>query len=375
MKVYTLTWYRGNNYGSVLQAYALPVFIRSLGYECENIAYQPDRLTQWKLKFINHSIKETIEYKINEWFMRRKGQGFGRVTNNLELFDDFRRDKMIITNKCSSAQDILSFCDRSSVFVCGSDQVWNPYFYDPVYYLEFVEDKKKKIAYAPSFGVEHLPKYAVNRIKNALLRFGEISVREQQGVQIVEELTGKHSSTAVDPTLLLSVREWDDLAILPNEVEPYIFCYFLSNNTEYYEIAKKMSAKYGLKIVMLPMVAADFLKRETINEPVGPQEWLGLMKNAELILTDSFHCTLFAIRYHKQFYVFQRFSSTDKRGQNSRINSLLELVSLQERLIVSGSSYSQKRISGDSFAEADRKLKEKIEGSKKWLGAALKRAE
>lgn len=87
---------------------------------------------------------------------------------------------------------------------------------------------------------------------------------------------------------------------------------------------------------MLPMVAADFKKPGTVKEPVGPREWLGLIENADYVLTDSFHCTLFSIRFHKQFNVLQRFKEGDKRGQNSRIHTLLQTANMQNRLVGAG---------------------------------------
>ena len=92
MKVYTQTWYQGNNYGSVLQAYALQHTISDMGYACSVLNYKPTKADMWKLKFINHSLKETIQYKINEYLMKKNGAS--EAVNNLSLFDDFRAQHM-----------------------------------------------------------------------------------------------------------------------------------------------------------------------------------------------------------------------------------------------------------------------------------------
>lgn len=107
MKVYTQTWYRGNNYGSVLQAYALQHTISDMGYACSVLNYKPTKADMWKLKFINHSLKETIQYKINEYLMKKNGAS--EAVNNLSLFDDFRAQHMQITPPCSTAPEIARF--------------------------------------------------------------------------------------------------------------------------------------------------------------------------------------------------------------------------------------------------------------------------
>lgn len=210
MKVYTQTWYRGNNYGSVLQAYALQHTISDMGYACSVLNYKPTKADMWKLKFINHSLKETIQYKINEYLMKKNGAS--EAVNNLSLFDDFRAQHMQITPPCSTAPEIARICGDDAVFVCGSDQIWNPYLYDPYYFLEFVQDSRRKIAYAPSFGVMEIPHRCQQRLRKAIAPFRYVSVREKRGAEIVRELTGKQVMVAVDPTLLVSMAHWQTLA-------------------------------------------------------------------------------------------------------------------------------------------------------------------
>ena len=188
MKVYTQTWYRGNNYGSVLQAYALQHTISDMGYACSVLNYKPTKADMWKLKFINHSLKETIQYKINEYLMKKNGAS--EAVNNLSLFDDFCAQHMQITPPCSTAPEIARICGDDAVFVCGSDQIWNPYLYDPYYFLEFVQDSRRKIAYAPSFGVMEIPHRCQQRLRKAIAPFRYVSVREKRGAEIVRELTG-----------------------------------------------------------------------------------------------------------------------------------------------------------------------------------------
>ena len=373
MKVYTQTWYRGNNYGSVLQAYALQHIITDIGYESSILNYKPTKADLWKLKFINHSLKETLQYKINEFFMKKNGAS--SKINNLTIFDDFREKNMQITPLCSTASEIAKVCGSDAVFVCGSDQIWNPYFYDPYYYLEFVKDRYRKIAYAPSFGVENVPSNNRKRIQKAISQFRYLSVREKRGAEIVYDLTGQHAEVTVDPTMLVTMEHWRALSISGEKEKKCLFCYFLSADPRYLKTAEEIATEKNLKILMLPMVAADFNRDGTIKKPVGPCEWLGLIENAEYVLTDSFHCTLFSIRYHKQFNVLQRFKDGDKRGQNSRIHSLLQAVDMGDRLIVPGKKANTDTISSSRFQISDNQMEKLAESSRQWFEQALHECE
>lgn len=373
MKVYTQTWYRGNNYGSVLQAYALQHTISDMGYACSVLNYKPTKADMWKLKFINHGLKETIQYKINEYLMKKNGAS--EAVNNLSLFDDFRAQHMQITPPCSTAPEIARICGDDAVFVCGSDQIWNPYLYDPYYFLEFVQDSRRKIAYAPSFGVMEIPHRCQKQLRKAIAPFRYVSVREKRGAEIVRELTGKQVMVAVDPTLLVSMAHWQTLAKPIDSEQKYLFCYFLSENARYLETAEKIAREKHLTIRMLPMVAADFKKPGTVKEPVGPREWLGLVENADYVLTDSFHCMLFSIRFHKQFNVLQRFKEGDKRGQNSRIHTLLQTANMQNRLVVPGEDATTEIISDGCFQTADARMAAQAADSRQWLEQALQSCE
>ena len=373
-KVYTQTWYRGNNYGSVLQAYALPEVIRSLGYECEVLAYAPTKLEQWRLKILYHGVRATIEYKINERAMKHAKNGDHEVIDNLQVFDEFRKNYMHITAPCSDAASIYRICSEKAIFICGSDQIWNPYNFNPAYFLNFVKDSKRKIAYAPSFGVEVLPNYSKKVIAKEVSTFVAVSVREKRGAELIKDLTGKEVKVAVDPTLLLSMDNWSSLLAERKVEKPYLFCYFLSRNDAYFKAAKEIAEMYNLELKVLPMVAADFAKEETIKEPIGPREWLGLVKNASFVLTDSFHCTLFAIRFHRQFYVLQRFADGDKRGQNSRIKMLLNMTELNDRLLVPNTPVKYGMVTQQKYNIADENMKGEIDASIQWLRESLHNA-
>jgi len=128
--------------------------------------------------------------------------------------------------------------------VCGSDQIWSPIFYDPHYYLDFVDNDTKKISYAPSFGVSDIYEEGVKKgIEKLLNRFENISVREEQGKEIIKEICDKNVEIVLDPTLLITKEEWIKLFEIKEDKnkDNYILCYFLESNKKYLKVAKELS--------------------------------------------------------------------------------------------------------------------------------------
>ena len=363
--IYIMTWHRGTNYGSVLQAYALQKCISDAGYSCRILDYAPGKTESLKMKIMNGSLMDTIVYKLNERAAKNLGDQAGQSAG---AFDSFRKEYMDITKRCRNAGDIIRLCGDDAVFVCGSDQIWNPYFYDPCYFLTFVKDKSKKIAYAPSFGVSAVKGGAKKKIAAALLDFDSISVREDTGRKIVKDLAGKDAYVAADPTMLIGINEWNRIAVRPKEKDRYLFCYFLKCDRKYIKAAEKIAKARNLKIRMLPMTALSVPDKNVIKRPVGPREWLGYIKSADYVITDSFHCTLFAMRYRKQFTVLKRFSDGDPRGQNERISSFLEETGLAGRFTdAPDMTVTEPDITDPAFVQACEAADRKAERSKKWL--------
>ena len=373
MKIATLTWYRGNNYGSILQAYALPTVVRSMGYDCEILAYTPTKIDNWKMKIKNRAFREFVEYKVNELCMKISHRKVDAAAGQLQVFESFRKEQMQISPICSTAEELRAANKRYDAFICGSDQIWNPSVFDPVYFLNFVPEAHRKIAYAPSLGVSQIPVHVRNDMKKVASSFTMLSVREQKGADLLRELTGLNAKVVVDPTLLLTRQQWECIAkpVNADTKKPYLFCYFLSKNKEYMEHARRIATQWGLKIRMLPMVAADFAKPETIKTPVGPGEWITLIKNADFVLTDSFHCTVFSIIFGRSFYTLQRFAENDVKGQNSRVHQLLQRSLLKERLLTDVSINAYSRLSDERCRSAYEALKPWIADSEHWLSAEL----
>ena len=373
MKVYTMTWYYGNNYGSILQAYALPRAISQLGYPCEILAYTPTIFQKIKNMLVNRSLVTHLKYKINAWKLKSKKGADKGADLDYACFDAFRAAYMPLTAPAHTTKAIRHITGEDSVFVCGSDQIWNPQYYNPYYFLHFVKDSTRKIPYAPSFGVKEIPAYQKKRIKKSLSAFHACSVREQRGAEMIQELTGREAFVACDPTVLLNKEEWLEIATpIQKPEKPYIFCYFLSYNEQYMATARRAAEVLGMELKMLPMMAKDYDREETIKDPVGPTEWISWLNGASYVLTDSFHCSLFSIAFGKDFYIFQRFASGNKRGENTRIENLLANTDLTDRMI----AWEEART---TFPTIPQERREKAEGalrahaqtSRAWLKDAL----
>lgn len=371
MRTATLTWYTGNNYGSTMQAYALQTTLKKLGHTNDILAYSPKKLDAWKLKFQNHSVKATLSYKINEFYVKKFHKN-SQMPDNMFLFDAFREQYMTFSKPYSSARDLEGALQEYDAFLCGSDQIWSPYYFDPVYFLNFVPDAKRKVPYAPSLGVSAVPEYAKKRFVNSVKAFEKISVREQQGADVIKDLTGLDATVVADPSLLLTAEEWADLAKPMPKVQekPYILCYFLRNNDKYHQVVQTIAKKHGLEVRIIPMVKGDFDRPGVITEAVGPQEWISLIANANMVVTDSFHCTVFSILFEKDFATFRAFAADNKRSQNSRIEHLLHKTGLEDR-IVGLDAEDLLPVSKEQYRKAKEALKPFVEASLEWLKEAL----
>lgn len=341
-KVAIVSCFWVKNYGSVLQAYATQYKISKLGIDNETINYDCtltgiDKLkfrlvcmrlkSMWIAKF--ESIKRKLIYRnrdlINNENVRKK------------CFDNFIQKNFILSHKYKDIRELKSKCNSYSTFIVGSDQLWLPLNVIIDYYtLNFVPDNINKIAYATSFGVSKTPKFLRKRYIHFIKRINYISVRELSGQKIVLDLINRNVPVVCDPTLMLNASDWLTIQkVEPIIKEKYIFCYFLGKNKKHRDFAKRFKDFLGVKIVALihldHYVASDETFADITPYDVDPGDFINLIRHAQYVLTDSFHGTIFSIINHKNFFVFNRFSSKQKYSTNSRIDSLLTITNLMDR--------------------------------------------
>lgn len=340
-KIGICTVYTGFNYGSSLQAYASKKYISNLGYDVDILTYK-DGLVKGRDIRIK---KLLIMFLRTFWRPKLFRKTFLTYRNSLKkeldleskrYFFDFEKNNL--SPKQLSWKELKKFANNNNTLacICGSDQIWNAtnIYIDPIFYLRFAP-KKKRIAYAPSFGKSSIPKYNVEIIKKYISDFKYISVREEEGEKIVFDLINREVTSLIDPTLLLRKSEWLENFGIRDGSEKYILLYFLDKPTK---IALKYIRKilddtnFKVKIIHNNHEEYNGLDFEIDYISAGPKEFVKLINNAAFVCTDSFHGMVFSINLNTPFYIFKRDYGVAS-DQSTRIVSLLNKISLNKRFI------------------------------------------
>jgi len=304
MKKSALITINGNyNYGNKLQHYALQKYLEKLNVQTETI--------------FCYNKNKNIE----------KIKGFIKIFVKPRYFKFKKFDYLIKYSRMYIYNTNFKNLVKYSYYIVGSDQVWNVNFpfFNKEYLLHSIESNNK-ISYASSFGTEELPSEYNKVFKEELLKFKCISVREEAGKRIIENLTGREDvQVLVDPTMLLTAEEWDKVAKKPKQLktDKYILNYFLGELSETRKKEIDRIAKENNCEVI------NILDKNSPFYQTGPSEFLYLEKNAFLICTDSFHSSVFAVLYNRPFIVFDREDSLV--SMNSRIETLINKFNLKNR--------------------------------------------
>ncbi len=372
MKLAIMTWYHYRNYGTALQVTALCEKLRDMGHEPDVIQYKPlgyfRTIPEYSVKLIaKRGFRRVFRPKITEHHRTFSSDEKER------LFDEFLNEHLCFSNQCDTLSDLEELNSEYQAFICGSDQIWSPLCFDPHYFLDFVNDREKKIAYAPSFGATKIEdKYIKAETKRLLGNFCAVSVRESTGQKIIAELTGNTPELVVDPTIFFTGEEWKTrfhLAPVPSS-EPYVLVYMLGNRSQHRKISEEIATRKNMRLKLIPVFENDTTREGCVTSPVGPCEFLELFQNAAYICTDSFHGLVFSLLFHKPFTVFPRFQKNDPQNQNSRVICLLEQLNLQNRMI--DNKYDQKSIEQPiDYMNVDRILQKQREHSVAYLTEAL----
>jgi len=324
-----------NNYGTSLQGYAMLKKIQELGYEVEVINYVKKLSVLDKIKWFinayrcdllgsylrkNSTIQTTIDYDRN-------------LIERTKAVDEYKKKKLIpLFKDYIGYKSLRDGSTNYDVVLVGSDQVWLPSGLPTKFFnLLFVKDSVRKVAYASSFGVQEIPDFQKKATGLYLDRFYKIGVRELRGKEIVDSLSHQKAQVVADPTLLLTKDEWEEeiSSSVINDKEPYMFCYLISENEEARAKATELSKMKNLKIICIRHLEKYRVVDESYGDEapysVGPNEFVKYIKNAEYVVTDSFHCTVFSHIFHKNFLTFYR-GAKGNNAKNSRIDSLLSVL-------------------------------------------------
>ena len=335
MKIGIVThYYKSVNYGGNLQAYALCKVL-------ENMGHQPEQLQiDWAgshrnllnrqqpgLKQRLKNLARPVVYALIPRY-RKKWQASKATRQRLEAaFAHFNRQLIPHSQVVYTPKTIGRAVAHYDAFITGSDQVWNPIWYFPPFFLDFVPSHVPKFSYSASIGQSCLPQEVQERYRKHLQDFIGVSVREADAVTLLD---GK-AECVLDPTMLLTKEQWLAVAEKPQLESPYAFCYFLGNDPEERRLAKQYAAQKGLTLVNIPNATGlqhsndlDFGDVQ-LDDP-SPEAFLGLVAGAAQVFTDSFHATVFSLLFQRQFLAFPR------EGQgSSRITTLLGIFDAADR--------------------------------------------
>lgn len=325
-------YYHNYNYGGLLQAYALQKAITKLGYQAEQISYILESgYDGWNP--IKASIKKPVAY-LYHW--AKYGKWFDQYTERQKKFEVFA--ETIPHTEVVTAQNISKLSNQFDYFVCGSDQIWNPIGWQPTLLLDFLPNDKKRISYAASIARDSLTEEEYAFMWPHLEKFNTISVREKVSADMLNRKFLKLNVQAVpDPVFLLSEEEWRMLIPKVKEkTTSYIFAYFLGEKEENREKAIQYAKDKKMKIRFasyMDYVQSGWDKKhpELLVPPMGVEEFLQNIVNAELVLTDSFHAAAFSSILQTPFYALSRFKAQDRNSMNSRILNLVQELEIPER--------------------------------------------
>lgn len=357
-KIGIITIHNSPNYGASLQAFALYEYIRQQGAEVEIIdlhrpnahadyeqskKYLPYRLQ--KKSSVNQLIITVKKLLYTIAYGKKKAFTMGYYDDALTKFEVF--NSVIRMSKPYKSVDAI-YADPPvyDVYITGSDQLWNPtqrFCLEP-FFLTFVPNNAVKISYASSIGISSLTNIEKNDFKKWLSSYNAISVREKQAQKMLNELLmGKNVFQVSDPTFLLDRDFWKNLAIVPDNREPYILFFPLMHDVYFLEFAIRVAHESGKKLLVVDQ-KKHMEGSYVLIKDAGPREWLGLIANADLVLSDSFHGTVFSILLSSHnFYSY--IAPTNKRG--ARITDLLETFGLSDHLLCSSLKESYQQLSSN----------------------------
>ena len=331
MKIGILTYQRAENYGALLQAFASVTYLRKLGYDAELIDYWPKyHERNYKVLFTNYfwnlSFGKKIAYFVVTslslpWLLKRK--------NN---FKNFMYKQLSIPSRITYRRD--DFCDKYDIVLYGSDQIWRKQkdfshsFYDEWYFGSNNIIAKKKIAMAASAGVLNITEKDQLFFQNQMKNFSTILVRENDLHTFLSSMNIP-SQVVIDPVFLLDSQEWKAIAREQSKSnrQKYILFYNLLKTDESVEFAEKIQKKYGYEIKEINKGRRFRYQGNRYVKSASVEEFLSLIRGAELVISNSFHGVAFSIIFEKQFYAI------GMRDKSERVNTLFGALDIKDRYI------------------------------------------
>lgn len=333
-KIAILTLYHNNyNYGGLLQSFALWKVLEGQGYDARQISYVLDSGYPGYSKNFIQPVKDFAKSVLY-------GSYYTGVKKRRKAMNIFEAE--IPHTDEVTAQNIQKLNDSFDTFVCGSDQIWNPIGWQNTLFLSFVNPGRRKIAYAASMARESLTHEEAEYAYKMTRDFYAISLREEKSLAAMQQYYPDFRADIMpDPTLLLEQNEWKALAALgeTGDKGDYIFAYFLGTDNDNREMAIQYARERHQKIYFINYL--DLANRQwekshkNVMCPKGIVEvpdFLALIQNASLVITDSFHGAVFSSIFHTPYVTMNRFKNSDKNSMNSRIDTLMATLNINRKI-------------------------------------------
>ena len=327
-----VTWFDTPNYGTTLQAYALFRILRELGYA-------PCLIKRFQDPTSLRAVKDNLNalLGIRRFWKYRPDP----CPAKKRAIHRFCKEELTVRSVVTK-RDLDRLLKETSLFVCGSDQLWNCHdHFRPFEFLAFAGDVRR-ISYATSLGARDIPPALEEPVREYLSRFERISVRESHSVELLSRLLGRDDiRRADDPTFLLTARQWRQMAqrsaILPPQ-EPYLLCYLLKQDSEYPAVIDRLARENGIgSIVIVPSGENPSLRIPGADiVQAGIREFVRLVDGAALVCTDSFHGIALSVNLSKDFIAFRRFCDRAPGSQNQRLYDLFDRLGLGNRFYADG---------------------------------------
>lgn len=357
MKIKTITCSNAENHGARLQTFALAKFLTDEGHDVRVINYRPEymRFSTSRWYFPGTDIKEWVK------LLLRYGQRCTSIRRHAE-FDSFSKSHIPLTDEIYLSHAMLAENPpEADVYIAGSDQIWNvdfPNGNDRSFFLDFGNDTVRRLSYAASFALPNLPHEKKEIIQSRLNRFDSISVRESSGVKILHDLN-LDGTRVTDPVFLLCADFWRDMALSPDAPDKYLLIYDFMQSEQMKSIALEIARLRKLKIYSVGPVPVGYAdKNFTV---CSPEAFVGLIRDADCVLSNSFHATAFSLIFEKDFFVVDRID-----GLNDRMHDLMTAYGLEHN-IVSTETTPDKLLQHTVYDSVTPALSADIDRSKAWL--------
>lgn len=385
MKIGTLTLFHKNyNWGGVLQGYALKYYLEKQypDMEVDILQYHSGSNIVYKGR-----VQQALQYSPIEIFKKVTGRIKNKkqnipaefdLSNRKQMFDSFMN--AFRTNpRIYNDSNLLSAAKEYDCLITGSDQIWNPNVARPGYFLISVKNECKKVAYAASIARDDLSPHERKVMIPLIERFDYVSVREKTAKDFLSKYTHKEIKEVLDPALMLTSDEWTEIAAEKSIKDKYVLAFFFSESIEYRKKIEVLCKEQGYKLVFIPFAANKYIASDLRGEcermyDVGPKEFIRLFMDAEFVFTDSFHGSVFAILFKKNFVVFER-DKNNKVSKNSRLYDLLDKFNLSSRLVRTFDQFHAVVEEKIDFGEVYELLENYRKESKAFLNEALGESE